>query len=155
MYTTHNKLLKDELFSVRSSKLRLHQEKKDRHLQYAWWLPVHTCCTSTEISSIWLNILHKLFVSIWVGHNWVTELNLTEFITISLWILKKCSLWYLILFSSFFFSSGNHYLPCSPHGVLRRSFNVISMESEVKWSHSVVSDSATPWTVACQAPQSM
>ena len=27
--------------------------------------------------------------------------------------------------------------------------------SEVKWSHSVVSDSATPWTVAHQAPPSM
>ena len=37
-----------------------------------------------------------------VGHDWVTELNLTELITISLCILKKCSLLYLIVFSSFF-----------------------------------------------------
>ena len=36
-----------------------------------------------------------------VGHNWLTKLSLTEFITISLHILKKCSLWYLIVFSSF------------------------------------------------------
>ena len=31
----------------------------------------------------------------------------------------------------------------------------INMTCEVKWSHSVVSDSATPWTTAYQAPPSM